>query len=321
MKLRELLNDQVQSIREVLIGKEIDVLGKRMLLLSLREVEEMDDGEPERVTKLAALYEENLDLESSWFDDDDDEEEDEYEEQTNRQWLIEMMDEDVEISESDVDAFVVNGVRYEVFENEMSYLEAPMYEEGMLARHFVEQGIIPDIWLEKKLDELCIAEYTVDPAIFRVDWNADILNISVEMSEPTQEFLVGKVIKCTCGHYDVPKEFSIKNPQGQDTTVRIHGVYPHDIWSDAACLEMDFSELEACCERDERLLVVEYSVDEALDLEFYTKEYLDASADDDDDECRAIGLILNSSNQVSVIDVVPAGFDGEVEIELLSYTV
>ncbi len=319
MKLRELLNDQVQSMGEAPIGKEIDVLGKRMLLLSLREVEEMDDGEPERVVKLTGLYEEDLDSESEWLDDDDDE--DAYdEEQTNRQWLIETMDDDEEISETDVAAFVINGARYDVFESEASYLEAPMYEEGMLARHFLEQGIVPDIWMEKDLDGLALVEYAVDPSMFRVDWAADILNVSVEMREPEQEYLVGKVLTCTCGHYDVPKEFSIKDPQGQDATVRIHGVYPHDIWSDAACLGMDFSELEACCERDERLLVVEYSVDEDLDLAFYTKEYLDASVEDDDDECREIGLMLNAPNEVSVIDVVPADFDGEVEIELLSYT-
>lgn len=316
MKLRELLNDQVESAREVLIGREIDVLGKPALLLSLREAEEMEDGELVTAIKLAVLHEEASDMETDWFDDDEEEEE-----QTNRQWLIEMMDTEEEVTAADIEAFIVNGVRYEVLESDTCFLENPLYEEGMLARHFVEQGVIPDIWLEKDMDQLAIAEHTVEPAILRVDWSADILNLSAEMSEPAQEFLVGKVIKCACGHYDVPKEFSIKDPQGLDVTVRIHGVYPHDIWSDAACLEMDFSELEEYCERDERLLVVEYSVEEDLDLDFYTKDYLDASAYDDDDSVRGLGLLLESEHEISLLDVVPADFDEEVEIELLSYTV
>lgn len=318
MKLRALMNDQVESLREVLIGREIDVLDRRALLLSIREVEEMEDGELVTAVKLAVLHEVDAEADLDWLSDEDEEDE----AQTNRQWLIEMMDTEEEISATDIEAFVVNGSRYEVLESEISLLEDPLYEEGMLARHFAKQGVISDIWLEKELEELAIAEYTIEPAVLRVDWNADILNVSTEMSEPVQEFLVGKIIKCACGHYDVPKEFSIKDPQGMDVTVRIHGVYPHDIWSDVACLEMDFSELEEYCERDERLLLVEYSIDEELDLEFYTKDYLDASVDDDEDDgARSIGVILNSPNQVKVVDVVPADFDGEVEIELLSYTV
>ncbi len=315
MKLRELLNDQVESAREVLIGREIDVLGKKALLLSLREVDEMEDGDLVRAVKLAVLHEEALEEDEDWFDNEEEEED-----QTNRQWLIEMMDTEEEVSATDIDAFVVNGVRYEVLESDTSFLEDPLYEEGMLARHFVEQGIIPDIWLEKDLDQLAIAEHTVEPGILRVDWNADILNVSAEISEPDQEFLVGKIIKCACGHYDVPKEFSIKDPQGLDTKVRIHGVYLHDIWSDAACLEMDFSELEELCERDERLLVVEYSTDEELNLQFYTKDYLDASVDDDMEDIGAWGVFLETPYRTSVVDVVSADFDEEVEIELLSYT-
>lgn len=316
MKLRDLLNDQVESVREVLIGREIDVLGKKALLLSLREVDEMEDGDLVRAVKLAVLHEETLEEDEDWFDDEEEEDA-----QTNRQWLIEMMDTEADVSATDIDAFVVNGVRYEVLESDTSFLEDPLYEEGMLAKHFVEQGVVPDIWLEKDLDQLAIAEHTMEPAMLRVDWNADILNVSAEIMEPDQEFLVGKVIKCVCGHYDVPKEFFIKDPEGMEIAVRIHGVYSHDIWSDAACLEMDFSELEEYCERNERLLVVEYSVDEDLDLQFYTKDYLDASVDDDDRESGAGGFLLETAHKARVIDVVSADFDGEVEIELLSYTV
>lgn len=319
MILRDLLNDHAEVKREVLIGREIEVQDKKALLLGLREIDEVEDGELEVVSRMMVLHEDNMEDYDDW---DEDEEWEEDEDQTNRQLLIESMEMDGDVSVTDIDAFHINGKRYETEGVTESYLEEQPYEEIMLIKHYAEKGCVPQEWMEKDVDMLALAAYDVDPAMFDVSWNADILGITVEMMEPIEEVLVGKVLRCGCGRYAEPKTFSIKGKNGEDVEIRLHGVYLHNIWTDASCLEMDFSDLEEYCDRDERLLVVEYSTDADLQLEFYTKDYLDAPADEGD-EVFSFGLISSAEegHELCVVDVVPEDFDDEVEIELLSYTI
>lgn len=318
MKLKDLLQDQSNMRKELLIGREIDIQDKKALILGLREVEQLEDGELETIVKLMVLQEDSLEDEEDWEDEGDWEDE----EQTNRQALIEMMDLDGFVSVTDIDAFLINGDRYETTEMAAGYLEEQPYEEISLIKYFVDKGCIPEDWLEKDVDTLAFVEYGVDPEMFNVNWTVDILNISAEMMEPMQEVLVGKVLKCACGHYEVPKVFSIKGRDGEEISVKLHGVALHNIWSDTACLDEDFGELEEMCGRDERLLVVEYSTEQDLQMEFYTKDYLDAPVDEEDQSSR-ISLIPaeDTGTNLCVIDVVPEDFDDEVEIELLSYTI
>lgn len=317
MRLSDLLNDQTEVKKEVLIGREIDVQEKKALLLGLREADEVEDGELMTVTRLLMLHEDYM---ADYDDWDEEEEWEEEEEETNRQVLIESMETDGDISVTDIEAFHINGTRYGTDEINVSYLEEQPYEEIMLIKHFAEKGCVPQEWMDKDVDMLALAAYDVDPAMFAVSWDADILGISAEMAEPIEEVLVGKVLQCSCGHYDMPKTFTIKGKNGEDIVVRIHGMYLHNIWTDVSCLDMDFSELEEYCDRDERLLVVEYSTDENLQLEFYTKDYLDAPADVDEPS-GGIGLLADGGHDLCVVDVVPADFEDEVEIELLSYTI
>lgn len=316
MRLRDLLDDQAELKREVLIGREIDVQSKKSLLLGLCETEEVEDGELESVCRLFVLHEE-YEEDDEW----DDEGWEDEEEQTNRQALIEAMDADDDVSVTDIDAMIINGIRYEINGISVSYLEEQPYEETILIKHFAAGDCIPSSWLEKDADMLALAAYDVDPEMFDVSWEADILNIVVEMLEPVEETLVGKVIPCRLGHYEVPKIFTIKGKDGEDIQVNIHGLYLHNIWTDFACLEMDFSELEEYCSRDERLLILEYSTDRDLVLDFYTKDYLDAPADEDEPGIPGFGVLTGSEHhEVAMLDVVPEDFDDEVEIELLSYT-
>ena len=317
MKLYDLLNDQREVRRELLIGREIEVMGKTTLILGLEEVEEVEDGELEVLTKLLLLHEEEIEDEDDWEDgwEDDDEEE----EQTNRQILIDEMDTDGEPTIMDIETFWISGTAYEV--QGMTSGDLDIYGDVLKIKHFAKQGCVPDDWMEKETDELALTEYDIDADIFNVDWKADILQISVELSDPVEEVLVGKVLACNCGHYDVPMAFSVKGKEGEQIPVKLHGVYLHNLWTDAACLEEDFGELEEWCDRDERLLVAEYSTNENLQMNFYTKDYLDAPAYEES-YAGEMFLLLDdeeSDRRKCVLDVVPEDFDGEIEIELLSY--
>ena len=109
MRLSDLLNDQTEVKKEVLIGREIDVQEKKALLLGLREADEVEDGELMTVTRLLMLHEDYM---ADYDDWDEEEEWEEEEEETNRQVLIESMETDGDISVTDIEAFYINGTRY-----------------------------------------------------------------------------------------------------------------------------------------------------------------------------------------------------------------
>lgn len=321
MKLKNLLMDQMDTGKCRLIGRDIEILDEKVLVLGLIEMEDFDDEEgPEMVTKLMLLYEESH--EEEWDEDEEDWDEEE-ETKTNRQVLIDLMEMDMEQDITDIGCFIINGQRYDVMTAEMHFMEERPYEEVMMLKQLEENGLIPSYWREKDLEFLSLAELQVDPSMFDVSWEADILSVSAELSVPEEEVLVGKVLECSCGHYDVPIEFSVKGRDGSEIPVKIQGVFTEDIWSSPECLDFDFFELEEICGRDQRLLVVEYSTREDLELNFYTKDYLDTQAYIDDDcEYDMLGIsVIGPGGNQCVIDVVPQDFDGDVELELLSYTV
>lgn len=322
MKLKDLFEGGKAALKEQLIGREIEILDEKVLLLGLRQTEETEDGEAQAVTKLLLLYQEELE-EEDW--DDDWDEEDEWDEewdrdQTNRQMLIEALEDESQAAISDVDTFIIGGMRFETLGMDVIDLSERPYDEVLMLKRFAEDGAIAELWMDKQVKTLVLAEFEVDSSIFDVDWNADILPVSVEMMVPNEEGLVGKVMECSCGLYEKPMEFTIKGRDGEPIEVTLYGVYPFDIWKDAACLEDDFYELEEECGRDERLLMAEYSTRPEVQLNFYTRDYLDGIAYEDE---GPIGFWIvgpkEDGHRKCVIDVVPEDFDEDVEIELLSY--
>lgn len=326
MRLRDLLDSRRDIQRERLIGKEIELMDQEALILGIQEVETVIDGELEVAARLLLLCEdENLleeeERERRWAEDDD--WEDEEQEKTNRQQLIEDMDDSGELDIADIETFIIGGRRYETLGAMETCLEEGPYEEILMLKRFAEAEAIPEDWLERDTESLVLIEYDVEPEMFDVDWDVDILPMEVEISEPAEEVLVGKVLECSLGHYDLPKTFSLRGRGGEEIHVDIHGVYPHDIWTDAACLNEDFSELEELCGRDQRLLLVEYGTDPDVQLNFYTKDFLDSPAYEDSE---VPGLLLfpadeDADRRLCVVDVVPEGFDEPVELELLSYLI
>ncbi len=314
MKLREWMEEPFAVGREQVIGREIKMKDSRALLLGLRETEVPDeDGEGTEVW-LDVLVQDSMPKEEAW----DEEEEDEN--QTNRQCLIESMDTDGEVALVDIDAFVVNGRSFETMEMDMQYLEEEEYEAFCRIRRYMQEDAVPDSWSRMETDELAFVCYAVDPGMFEIDWGADILHVAAESEKPTVDVLVGKVMKCRPGRYETPETFSIKGRDGALIGVKLHGMKLVDIWEEGTDEEI-VEEMESLCGKDERLLVLEYEVDAPVQLEFYTKEFLDEPVELEDACCGGWMFFGDEKGrQYCVLDAVPKGFDETVEVELLSYS-
>lgn len=335
MNLRELLSSEPSVLQEQLIGTEIKILGRPALLLGIQEVEWEGGESPERAAKISLLYEQPPVDRAAWEKDWETDTE-EYMEMTARQRLLEELDAEEKLFVTDIKCFQINGIPYETIMPEAAaeygsiILEAGTYEEVRTVRYYAEKNVIPDAWMDKELEQLALAGYYVDTEVFHADWNGSTPDISVEMKEPDERFPVGKIMELSLGQYEPPKAFSIKGKNGEDIPVRICGLYLEDMW---AALEDSMSrdhqdwdeealeELEDYCERDERLLTVEYSAPDGIQLNFYTKEYLDGPAEEPESQ-GAWGIFFRDDShqeKTAIAAVVPEDFSGPVEMELLSY--
>ncbi len=328
MNLRELLIADPVVLQEQLIGKEIEILGGKALLLGIQQIEWEEEGQMAQAAKLSILYEQ-LPKEDDFWQDRHEAEDWEDETMTNRQFLLEALDAGAELSIRDIKGFRINGNLYEITAPETAgsvSLAQRAYDDVQLMKHFAGEDIIPDEWMKKDLELLALAGYYVEPGIFDAGWDVDIPNICIEMKLPDEQFPIGKIMELSIGHYDLPKEFSIKSRNGEDIPVKIHGLYLQDVWSlweaDAsdAWDEEDMEEMEGYCGRDERLLEVEYSAPDNIQLNFFTKEYLDSPAFETDHSV-SWGILSGEEpgKKLAAAAVVPEDFSGPVEMELMSY--
>lgn len=329
MRLGDLITAETKIYEEVLIGKELEMLDGEMLLLAIQKGEFFVESEDAVVasTRILALYdalepeEEDADI---WDEDDEWDEEfglgEDDEIITNRQAILNAKDA-FEPEILDVTEILINGREYRVFEAEESFMDEQPHDAVQALKRADDAGVVSVKWQDKNLDKLALVEYIVDESMMDVAWRADILSIDVNFTEEDgdSEVLCGKVIECPMGRLDVPASFSIKAPSGKEVAVKVFGTYALDIWQDADMLGLSEEELEEICERDERILVVEYSTSEDAVLNFYTKDFLDEEYTPSGD--RPELMLGMEEHELQMIDIVPADYEGDVELELLSYEI
>ena len=309
MKLKELLSQESRFSREVPIGRQAELLDIPVLLLGVAQAKPPWGAPPGN--RLLVMYQMDLLDDEDWDEND--------EEVTNRQLLKDELTCNAEPDISDINTFIVGGRELAVLDCEEYFLEEENYFLMLLIKSIDRAGKIPAAWLEKDTDSLSVVEYELGPETHEINWEADILNIRGEIEKDQEEVLVEKVLQCNCGQYDVPEKFQFKGKEGKSHEVLIHGIALLDIWENVDDSE-ELTDLEEFCGQDGRLLVVEYETKEDFYIQFYTKNYLDADANEDS---LVSGIYIsprpNSRIKRCVADVVSEDFDGTVEIELFSY--
>ena len=329
MKLGELITVESKINEEILIGKELEILEGETLLVAIQKGEFYVESEEAvcAATRILALYEPPADEEEEleWDDVEEwDDEEIDFEEEeeftTNRQAIMNQKEE-YEPELLDVSEIIINGDSYTVYEAEESFMEGQPHDAMQALRRADEAGLISQKWQDKVADDMVVVEYIVEDSLMDVAWTADILSIDFNFSEENDdnEMLCGKVFQLPVGRLEEPVAFDITGPSGQAIEARIYGIYMLDVWKDAELLGLEEDELEEMCAPDERLLAVEYDADEDVLMNFYTKDYLDEEARVGDELPE---LVLGmQDHELRLVDVVPADFDEDVELELMSYEV
>lgn len=312
MNLREILEYKLSIKREMLIGRELVIAGKPVLILGLQEVRNedcyydrlengLDSDEDEFHTILYLLYEDEPDNEA-W--------EEEFEKPITRRQL--RMD-DIETPQtpqvSEVEAFHVGEKSYSVFGmTNGQILEDFSYHQGYVLGRAAEAGMISGNWLAVDERKLWCCEYILDEEALDADWDDTSCLIDVTLEEPLIEIPVGERFFISPGQDQKSITIMITDPKGQSAKVIVYGLRTEMIsgWSDE--------------EGRERHLFIEYEAPESLQMNFFKTDYLDAEQPDNEGGVFAMGSDAhNSGIRYDYIDSVPAGFNETIEVELFSY--
>lgn len=355
MKLYDFINRHALITREQFIGIETVIADKPAFLLSLFESIDMDVDEDDEPIGGFGIYssDSRLDISPAFSEEEseimttklialceidpvDFSEDDEYEENmTNRDSLMLEFRENPEISAAEVSAFIVNGTRFDVLCGGMEELEfSSSYQCMSMLMKLADKGMIPESWMEKDIRSLCITEYEVDPSIFDSDIDKETTNISVEMEIPPETGFIGTRYTFSRGHYDIPMCLSAVDSNGNDINFKVHGVFSltyDDMLSDfretlnGTYDEDELQEFEEDIPHlfsdNDSFLIVDYSTDNDTQLNFYSREYLDAP---DGEVFLPCLIMLGNENseetrRISIAGVNQGQQSGEVTIELFSY--
>ena len=313
MNLRELIDYKLDIKKEKLIGRELMIADKPVLLLGLQEVRNedayydrlengSDSEEDEYITILYVLYEDEPEDED-WY-------EDEIEEPvTRRQLRMEDIETPYQPQVSSVEVFVVDGKRFPASGMTNGQVwDFFSYHQGHIISSAAKAGRIPGHWLDINEQRLWCCEYRLDTEAFEAEWNDKECSIDVIMEKPDIEFFIGKKFFMSPGHNPEPIRITFKDPNDQMVDVDVHGlqveVFPG--WSDE--------------EDEENVLIIKYEAPENLQMNFYRTEYLDEEQHDDEGGIFAMTSDDQNSNiRYDYLGLVPDGFDETVEIELFSY--
>ena len=312
MNLRELINYKLDIKKETLIGRELMIAGKPVLLLGLQEVRNedayyyrlengSDSEEDEYITILYILYEDEPEDED-WYDEIE-------EPVTRRQLKMEDIETPYQPQVSGVEVFLAGDKSFPVSGMTNGQVwEFCSYHQGHMISNAAKAGVIPGHWLDIDEQRLWCCEYRLDSEAFGAEWNDKECSIDVIMEKPDIEVFVGKKFLMNPGNDQEPITITITDPKGQPAEVIVHGLHVEVFpgWPDE--------------EEEEIILAIEYEAPENLQMNFFRTDYLDAEQPDNEGGIFAmISDNQNSNVRYDYLGLVPDGFDETIEIELFSY--
>lgn len=221
------------------------------------------------------------------------------------------------------------------------------YESYMRVQHFIEKGMITANWDEVDLKNIIIAAYEQEKSekFPKIDLSKE-LDITIKVRDTFKEILINKPISIGVGEIEKGKEFYFYDSvEKKNRIFYIDEISHYDIWGDVNnrfenevmkdlpedqvkyMKEQHMNDLESVCPRGMNLLMIEYESEDDIQLNFYSKEYLDEK------------LVINNSssaftmffgpdkkvginglrNRLDMIKPVEKDFNDIIDIELFSW--
>lgn len=209
------------------------------------------------------------------------------------------------------------------------------YDGCMLLQHFIEKGVDVTLWDDVHLNNISIGSYELSNSHFpELDLSKEF-DIELKVAMELKQILINKPISLQIGDMDKGNRFTFYDTVHKKNRVfYINRIYHYDIWEYFESKDMDESHKKRClpslediCPRGMDIALIEYETEDDIQLDFYSKEYLDEKPVYRGSSCGLI-LGLNSNNsiglngfksRVCIIKPIEKNFNGIMDIELFSW--
>jgi len=224
------------------------------------------------------------------------------------------------------------------------------YEGYMQLQHFIENGLDITSWNEVDLSNIVIGAYVQDEneEFPLIDLSKE-LDITLKINKAFKQVLINQLIdpiKLEFGEMEKDNKFYFYDDIAKKNRIfYINEIKHHDIWEEvnnkfkdewAKALPKEqlenmkenfINSLDRVCPKGMDLALLQYETEDNIQLDFYSKEYLDKKLVYND-SASAMGVLFGPDeefgkngfkNRICMIKPVEKDFNGSLEIELLSW--
>lgn len=226
-----------------------------------------------------------------------------------------------------------------------SPMSSRTYENYMQLQHFMEKGMDSIPWNEVDLDNMIIATYEQDEGTEfpTIDLSKE-LDITLKIGKEINQVLINQPLTLEFGETEKGKKLYLYDSiEKKNRVLYINKIYHYDIWEEAPpafedrliqlfpkeqvmqIKEQYLIDLEKICPEGMNLAMIEYETEDNVQLNFYSKEYLDERpAPKTSSACtmffksdRELGN-NGFKSRVCMIKPVEKDFNGSIDVELFS---
>lgn len=325
MKLDDFKEYLFKPEQEYIINKTVEIQGRRAGLLALTQ-----SGETMALWLLYAYGEKrNLELKPKFS--------------TNRERLRQSVRESVHHINPIIEKVAINGGEFQSKSSIGSFFNEGAIDSCCMLWHFMDRGVDLDGFKKEEIEHLQIEELILDGFY---DFREPVKYMSLTVRDCPYGVLMEEPVVLSCGQpasANGPYSFLDKRG-GNCLTYYVNALSHYDIWKAAGerfadeeikkrftdkqlqALKKDYySQLAKTCPQGKDLAVIEYETDDNIQLDFYTREYLEARPEDaqgsailwhikPDKEQGPHGL----KNRISIIKTVEKDFQGNIEAEVFN---
>lgn len=226
------------------------------------------------------------------------------------------------------------------------------YDIYMRMQHFVENGLINTSFDRHQLFDVMLYCYEqAENEKFPVVDTSKDLNISVKINKSFKQEIINQPLSLKIKKYDRGHEYSFYSEYSQKQyKYYVDDVQNYDIWEDTKDyfdtpkmkeiieknhisdkqieqMKNDYYEAtKQICPKDKNLVMIEYETDGDIQLQFYTKEFLDTEVEYSQSAKSYLMMFRPENpvgkngyaNKICMLQPIDKSFDGVLDIELFS---
>lgn len=332
MILRDLKQHMLLPKEEIFINKTVKIRGIDVHLISITLEE--NKSVLWAAYKLSCYIDEGIELE----------ERKEY--TSNREEMVNNISQELNCSHIYISEISIQNQKITFSSSSVSQVNHMNCKEDMLLQHFIKKGMITANWKDVDLKNVVIVAYEQKEgeALPSIDLSRE-LDITLRVNKEFKQVLINKPISLNFDEMEKGEKLCFYDSiEKKNRVFYINKMYHYDIWKELnhnfhdgkmialpkeqlkQMKEEYITSIEKICPRGMNLAMIEYEMEEDMQLNFYAKEYLDERPVHNNSSSTAIffssGKKLGNNgfkSRVCMIKPIEKDFNGSIDVELFSF--